>query len=199
MRHTQTSVNNISEHTDSDIWTAANGVNISEKWTGTTRFQILRTRLPEGLRRVNGRPTKIQKTTRPDSIWPEAWTRLSQNQRDKRNGRMGTRRCQTASSTPQRRNLRGIDRDYFKVIADARLKLEKDTALALPCIVKEDSRGKPQAGTTSIDAGEEQSYSENKGSSGKVNRRRMDHIAEKCMWEAFTMVQYTSQFPFKKL
>ena len=28
------------------------------------------------------------------------------------------------------------DKDYFKVTADTRLKLEKDTALALPCIVR---------------------------------------------------------------
>ena len=39
------------------------------------------------------------------------------------------------------------DKDYLKVIADARLKLRKDAALALPCSEKEDSRGKPQATT----------------------------------------------------
>ena len=44
------------------------------------------------------------------------------------------------------------DKDYFKVIADARVKLERDTAPAVPCIEKEDSRGKPQAVATSIDA-----------------------------------------------
>ena len=44
------------------------------------------------------------------------------------------------------------DKDYFKVIADARLKLEKHIALAVPCFVREDSRGKPQTCTTSIDA-----------------------------------------------
>ena len=33
------------------------------------------------------------------------------------------------------------DKDYFKVIADARLKLEKDVAPAMPCIVREDIRG----------------------------------------------------------
>ena len=33
------------------------------------------------------------------------------------------------------------DKDYFKVIAGARLKLEKDTVPAMPCIVREDSWG----------------------------------------------------------
>ena len=38
--------------------------------------------------------------------------------------------------------------------SDARLKLENDTALAMPCIEKDDNRGEPQAVTTSIDANE---------------------------------------------
>ena len=48
---------------------------------------------------------------------------------------------------------------YFKVIAGVRLKLEKDIAAALPCIVKEESRRTTQADATSIDASEEQSDS----------------------------------------
>ena len=71
------------------------------------------------------------------------------------------------------------DKDYFKVIADARLKLEEEIAPAMPCIEKEDSRGKPQTGATSIDASKEQSDSENTGACGKVKREQNDHIAEK--------------------
>ena len=37
--------------TSTDNWTEAKGVNPSEVWTGTTKFQILRTRLPEGHKR----------------------------------------------------------------------------------------------------------------------------------------------------
>ena len=59
------------------------------------------------------------------------------------------------------------DNDYFKVIVDARLKLEEDTALAMPCIVREDSGGKPQTCAPSIDAGEEPSDSENTGACRK--------------------------------
>ena len=65
------------------------------------------------------------------------------------------------------------------MIADARLKLEEGTAPALPCIEKEDRRGKPQVGATSIDARKEQSDSENTGACGKVKREQNDHIAEK--------------------
>ena len=47
----------------------------------------------------------------------------------------------------------------FKEISDARLKLEKGTARAMPYIEKDDSQGEHQAIATSIDAGEEQSDS----------------------------------------
>ena len=63
------------------------------------------------------------------------------------------------------------------MIADARLKLEKGIALAMPCIEKHDSRGGPQAVATSIDASE--SDSENTGACRKVKHQHMDRIAEK--------------------
>ena len=46
---------------------------------------------------------------------------------------------------------------HSMLIADPRPKLEKDTALALRCIEKDDNRGEPQAIATSIIASEEQS------------------------------------------
>ena len=66
--------------------------------------------------------------------------------------------------------------------ADARLKLVKDTAPALPCMVREDSRGKPQTCATSTNARKKQSDSENTGACGNVKRKHMDHIAEKGTW-----------------
>ena len=80
MRQTQTNINHVSEHTINDSCFEAKGVTLAEEWTATTRFQILRTRLLEGHKCVNVRPTKIQKTTRPDSIWPESWTPLFKEQ-----------------------------------------------------------------------------------------------------------------------
>ena len=66
-----------------------------------------------------------------------------------------------------------------KVISDARLKMEKDTAPVLPCVEKNGSRGEPQAVVTSVDASEEHSDSENTGACGNVKRQHMDRIAEK--------------------
>ena len=49
----------------------------------------------------------------------------------------------------------------------------------MPCSVREDSRGKPQTCTTSINARKEQSDSEHTGACEKVKRKHMDHIAAK--------------------
>ena len=74
MRQTQTSVNNVSsENIINDLWTKAKGVTLSEEWTETAIFQILRTRLLEGHKWVNGTPTTIQNTTRRHSFWPEVF------------------------------------------------------------------------------------------------------------------------------
>ena len=63
VRQTQTSVFNISEHIIKGSWNEAKEVNLSVEWTGSTRFQIPRTRVLEGYKWFFGRPTKIQKTT----------------------------------------------------------------------------------------------------------------------------------------
>ena len=60
------------------------------------------------------------------------------------------------------------------MIADARLKLAKDTARTMPCIEKHDSGGESQAVATSIDASESDS-----GACRTVKRQHLDHIAEK--------------------
>ena len=59
--------NNVFE-TRADLWTEAKDVNLSEKWTGQTGFQILRTWPLESDTWLN-RPTMIQKTTRAECIW----------------------------------------------------------------------------------------------------------------------------------
>ena len=140
MRRTRSTIDNVSENVIHDIWTEAMDVDLSNDPTGTFRFQILRTRL-EGYIWVSGRPAKIQKITRPDSIWPEAWMQFSKNN-SKKTCRLGGRKCQTAGSTPQRKSTRYrsmTSKDDLKVIADARLKFEKGLGPAMPFIMREDS------------------------------------------------------------
>ena len=48
MRQTPTGIDSASEHTLNDDWNEESTDTLSEEWIGTTRFQILRTKLPEG-------------------------------------------------------------------------------------------------------------------------------------------------------
>ena len=69
------------------------------------------------------------------------------------------------------------DEDYIKVIAQARLKLDKDSALAMPCIgMNGKSSGQHEATLTSIDASTGQTHPGDKGACGKV-KQHVDHIA----------------------
>ena len=124
MRRTRSTIDNVSENVIHDNWTEAMDVNLSEDWTGTTRFQILRTRL-EGYIWVSGRPTKIQKITRPDSIWPQAWMQLSKDSSNNvQIGRKSMPNCR--QHTAKQIYEVSIDsKDNLKVIADARLKFGK--------------------------------------------------------------------------
>ena len=115
--------------------------------------------------------------------------------------KMGRWQCQTASITPPQWNLRGTNRWQRSLQGDCWCSSEtgKNTALALPCIEKNDSREKPQAGATWIYASEEQSLSEVKKRSAKWSDNIWNTSSKKDMWEAFTMAWYTSQFLLKKL
>ena len=75
----------------------------------------------------------------------------------------------------------------------------KNSALPLPCIEKDDSRGEPQAVATSIDASEEQSGQEIQAHARKWSDNIRTTSPKKGMWEAFTMAWYTRQFLFKKV
>ena len=78
MKQKRTNINNFSEHALNDHWNAESEVLLSEEWIGTTRFRLLSIKLQEGYKMVTRRPITVQHGTRPDTIWPEEWPRLSQ-------------------------------------------------------------------------------------------------------------------------
>ena len=109
MRHTERHTDNVSGSTINDLWTEAKSLNLSEVWTGTTRLQILRARLPEGYKRESGKPTKSKKHLPDQTIFCLKLGRSSpKKQSGKRNCKMGRRKCKTAHSAAQQENLRGL-------------------------------------------------------------------------------------------
>ena len=82
-RITKTDLENQDEKSIEDVWDGGIGDvrKLREWWVGETVFHRF-LREPKGYRVVQGRLTRIQKTTRPPSIWPEVWNAMSRKQRD---------------------------------------------------------------------------------------------------------------------
>ena len=49
---------------------------LSDAWTGFTRFILLNERPPEGYTWSGVRLTKKQTTSRPDNVWPDVWKHM---------------------------------------------------------------------------------------------------------------------------
>ena len=60
-------------------WNVDGNRNLSDSWTGFTRFTLLNETPPKGFQWSGERLTKIQTTSRPDHIWPDTWTRIGKN------------------------------------------------------------------------------------------------------------------------
>ena len=61
------------------------GKHFSDPWIGFTRFTLLNETLPKGFLWSGEGLTKIHTTSRPDHLWPDAWTRFGKaaQRRDK--------------------------------------------------------------------------------------------------------------------
>ena len=82
-----------------------------------------------------GSLTKIQATTRPDHVWPEVWTKIGKAAQNRE-------KQEWAKEEPKldnARRQRGIyfidpdDEEYKDILKNARRKLERPMAPAMPC------------------------------------------------------------------
>ena len=133
-----------STHTDLDVaqgkrvddhWNVDGNRNLSDSWTGFTRFTSLNETPPKGYLWSGRRLTKIQTTSRPEHTWPDAWTRRGKaaQRREKQEWAIEKPKLEHA------RDLRGIysidlsGEEYRDIIKNARRKLETSKAAAVPC------------------------------------------------------------------
>ena len=73
-RTTKTSLPAQQEASIRDIWRPdVEQPVLSSPWIGETIFELRRPRCEAGFEWQNGRKTKLQKTNRPPSVWPEVW------------------------------------------------------------------------------------------------------------------------------
>ena len=77
-RTTHTSLDVLLEKHIEDYWNVDEDRELSDTWTGFTRFTFLSEKPPDGYNMVQGeRLTKKQTTSRPDNVWPEMWKHMS--------------------------------------------------------------------------------------------------------------------------
>ena len=76
MRSTHTDLDVAQEKRIGDYWNVDGIRGLSDSWTGFTRFALLNETPPKGYMWSGRRLTKNQATSRPDNIWPDAWTRI---------------------------------------------------------------------------------------------------------------------------
>ena len=91
---------------------------------------------------VNGRPTKVQSTTRPDTILPEKWPRLPKKQEPEEIAAWDEEKIRLQEEARRKRGVFDVsskDPANLKVISEARTKLER---CAVPSMQR-NALGKP--------------------------------------------------------
>ena len=76
-RTTHASFDVLLEKNIDDYWNADGEKEVSDAWTGLTRFILLNERPPDGKTWSGERLTKKQTTSRPDNVWPDMWKHMS--------------------------------------------------------------------------------------------------------------------------
>ena len=112
---------------------------LSDAWTGFTRFIVLNETPPDGYiwsgERLTRKQTTKNKTSVPDNVWPEMWNHMSgaSKRKEKRKWAIEKPRLDNA------RRLRGIfivdpdDEEFKRIIKNARRKLEIPMLATMPC------------------------------------------------------------------
>ena len=75
-RSTHTDLDVAQEKRIDDYWNIDENKRLSDSWRVFAKFILLKETPPKGFMWSGERLTKIQTTTRPDNVWPEAWTRI---------------------------------------------------------------------------------------------------------------------------
>ena len=132
-----------------------------------------------GYKWVQGRPSKIQKKVRADSMRPETWTQLSKKQTHREIAEWveESAKLQAARRNRETCEVSTDDKDYFKVIADAILKLEQILLLLCHAVEGKTADGSLQLAIPSLMPTQGSQIQKTK-ERGKVPKH-VDHIPEK--------------------
>ena len=116
---------------------------LSDAWTGFTRFVLPKGRPSEGKTWSGERLTRKQKTSRLDDVWPDVWTIMSDAVKKKAKQRWAIEKPKLDNAS----QLRGIffiepnDGEFKLTINAARGKLEVPMPAAMPCKIPTKNSG----------------------------------------------------------
>ena len=118
------------EKHNEDYWNVDGERELSDAWTRFTRFIFLNERPPDGYTWFEGRLTRKQTTSRPNSVWPDKWTQMSDAAKKKATQRWSIEKPNLDNAGL----LRGIyfidpsDEEFKLIVKAARRKLEVPNA-----------------------------------------------------------------------
>ena len=103
-RTTRTSLEVLLEKQIDDYWNVDGERELSDVWTGLTRFISLTERPPDGYTWSGRRLTRKQTTSRPDNVWPDVWKQMSDAAKSKAKQKWAIKRPKLENA----RHIRGI-------------------------------------------------------------------------------------------
>ena len=120
-----------------DNWHVDGDRELSDTWTGFTRFTVLNEKPPAGYTWSGKRLTRNETTSRPDTLWPEDMCDASK--------RKEMQKCAVEKpKLDNARRLRGIyfidpdDEEFKDIMKNAGRKLEIPMPAAMPCKLQRD-------------------------------------------------------------
>ena len=140
-RTPHTSLDVLLEKHIEDYWNVVGEKELSDAWTGFTRFVLLQERPPEEYTWSRRRLTRKQKTSRPNDVWPDMWKLMSAAPKKKAKEKWAIKKPKLDNA----RQLRGIffiepeDEEFKHTMKNARRKLA-----AMPCKIPIKSSEKTQ-------------------------------------------------------
>ena len=78
-----------------DHWNVDGDRELSDTWTGFTRFSLLNERQLDGYTWSRERLTRKQTTSRPDNVWPDLWKHMSDASKRKEKQKVDYRKTKT--------------------------------------------------------------------------------------------------------